>query len=207
MLTADGLCKSYQGRQVLLPVSFSLEGGRCLGISGANGSGKSTLLRLLACVERPDSGALTLDGAPIDRRTLRRRVGYVPQQNALDEELTVREQLLLWQAACDLRGPLNAEVLALLGLEPLLGRPLRQLSVGMQRRVSIAMALLPAPDVLLMDEATAGLDGSYAEALLSRLRSFLRQGGHLVWCTHHPSELDGLPGPRLRLTEGRAELN
>lgn len=205
MLEVRTLCKSYQGRQVLFPVSFRLGPGECLGIAGANGSGKSTLLRLLAQGDAPDEGQVLFQGRDVrgDRQFVRRQMGYVPQDSALAEELTVGRQLSLWQAACGLRGPLPQPILALMGLEPLLRRPIRELSGGQQRRVSIAMALLTEPSLLVMDEASAGLDESYRQALLDWLDGFLRRGGCLVWCTHRREELERLHAACLRLENGR----
>lgn len=205
MLEVRGLCKSYGGRQVLAPVSFALPPGQCLGLAGSNGSGKSTLLRLIAQIQRPDSGEILLDGRSVlgDRQFLRRRLGYAPQSAELARELSVERQLTLWARACDMTGPLPEEVLELLGLRELLRRPIRALSGGMAQRVSIAMALLPRPDILLMDEATAGLDQGYGPRLLDWLESFLAGGGSLIWCSHHQEELERLCGAVLRLEEGR----
>ena len=205
MLEVRGLCKSYGGRQVLAPVSFVLPPGQCLGLAGHNGSGKSTLLRLLAQVQRPDDGDVLYQGRSVlgDRQFLRRTLGYVPQNAELVPELTVSRQFTLWQHACGLAGPLPGEVLALLGLEPLLSRPIHTLSGGMAQRVSIALALLSRPRILLMDEATAGLDQSYVPRLLAYLEAFLAAGGSLVWCSHHPKELERLCGAVLRLEDGR----
>ena len=205
MLEVRGLCKSYGGRQVLSPVSFALPPGQCLGLAGSNGSGKSTLLRLLAQVQRPDSGDVLYQGRSVlgDRQFLRRTLGYAPQNAELVPELTVNAQLTLWQRACGLTGPLPREVLDLLGLEPLLGRPIRTLSGGMAQRVNIALALLSRPRVLLMDESTAGLDQAYVPRLLDWLDAFLAAGGSLIWCSHHPEELERLCGAVLRLEDGR----
>ena len=206
MLEIRGLCKSYGGRQVLSPVSFVLPPGQCLGLAGHNGSGKSTLLRLIAQVEKPDGGGVLYEGRSVlgDRQFLRKMLGYVPQSPELARELTVRQQLGLWQAACGLSGPLPGDVLDLLGLEPLLRKPVRTLSGGMTQRVSIAMALLNRPRVLLMDEATAGLDRDYVPRLLDWLEgSYLSGGGSLLWCSHHAGELDRLCGAVLTLEEGR----
>ena len=204
MLEVRGLCKSYGGRQVLAPVSFALPPGQCLGLAGSNGSGKSTLLRLIAQIQRSDSGEILLDGRSVlgDRQFLRRRLGYAPQSAELARELSVERQLTLWARACDMTGPLPEEVLELLGLRELLRRPIRALSGGLAQRVSIAMALLPRPDILLMDEATAGLDQGYGPRLLDWLESFLAGGGSLIWCSHHQEELERLCGAVLRLEKG-----
>ena len=205
MLEVRQLCKSYGGRQVLAPICFMLPPGQCLGLAGSNGSGKSTLLRLIAQIQRPDSGDILFQGRSVmgDRSFLRRQLGYVPQSSQLARELTVRQQLALWQSACDLSGPPSPDILELLGLEPLLPMPVRTLSGGMAQRVSIAMALLSRPRVLLMDEATSGLDQEYVPRLLDWLESFLAGGGSLIWCSHHQEELERLCGAVLRLEEGR----
>lgn len=205
MLEVRGLYKSYGGRQVLCPVSFVLPQGQCLGLAGPNGSGKSTLLRLIAQIEKPDGGDVLYEGRSVlgDRKFLRKMLGYVPQSPELARELTVKQQLGLWQAACGLSGPLPGGVLDLLGLEPLLKAPIRTLSGGMAQRVSIAMALLSRPRVLLMDEAASGLDGGYVPRLLDWLDGVhLPGGGSLIWCSHHPEELSRLCGAVLTLENG-----
>lgn len=209
MLEVRQLCKSYGGRQVLAPASFVLPPGQCLGLAGSNGSGKSTLLRLLAQIQRPDSGDVRFQGRSVlgDRRFLRRELGYVPQSAELARELTVGQQLDLWRRACDLTGPTPPEVLELLGLEPLQKKPIRALSGGMAQRVSIALALLARPQVLLMDESTAGLDRDYVPRLLDWLEGvYLPGGGSVIWCSHHPAELERLCGAVLRLEDGKLVL-
>lgn len=206
MLEVRQLHKSYQGRQVLAPLSFVLPPGQCLGLAGSNGSGKSTLLRLLAQIQRPDSGDVRFQGRSVlgDRHFLRQELGYVPQSAELARELTVEQQLDLWRRACDLTGPTPPEVLELLGLEPLQKKPIRALSGGMAQRVSIALALLARPQVLLMDESTAGLDRDYVPRLLDWLEGvYLPGGGSVIWCSHHPAELERLCGAVLRLEDGK----
>ena len=204
MLEVRQLSKCYGGHQALGPVSFVLPPGQCLGLAGSNGSGKSTLLRLIAQIEKPDSGEVLYGGRSVlgDRKFLRKDLGYVPQSAELDRELTVRQQLRLWQSACGLSGPLPGDVLELLGLEELLKKPIRTLSGGMAQRVSIALALLARPRVLLMDEATSGLDQGYVPQLLDWLEDYVSQGGSLIWCSHHTSELDRLCGAVLTLENG-----
>ena len=209
MLEVRQLCKSYGGRQVLAPASLVLPPGQCLGLAGSNGSGKSTLLRLLAQIQRPDSGDVRFQGRSVlgDRHFLRQELGYVPQSAELARELTVEQQLDLWRRACDLTGPTPPEVLELLGLEPLQKKPIRALSGGMAQRVSIALALLARPQVLLMDESTAGLDRDYVPRLLDWLEGvYLPGGGSVIWCSHHPAELERLCGAVLRLEDGKLVL-
>ncbi len=201
MLEIDGICKSYHGRQVLQPVRFVLPGGYCIGITGENGAGKSTLLRILAQMERPDSGDVRYRGKSIlgNREFMRKVVGYVPQRPALMEELTVAAQLKLWQSACGLSGTLPEEPLELMGVQPMLKSKIYTLSGGMKQRLSIAMALLSRPQILIMDEATTGLDREYRERLLAWLEGYLARGGRVIWCSHHKQELDRLCGSCLHM--------
>ena len=204
MLEIRELRKSYGGRQVLSPVSFLLPPGQCLGLAGHNGSGKSTLLRLIAQIEKPEGGDILFEGKSVlgDRTFPRKALGYVPQGPELDRELTVKQQLALWQAACGLSGPRPGDILDLLGLEPLLKKPVRTLSGGTAQRVSIALGLLSRPQILLMDEATSGLDRDYVPRLLDWLEGYTAQGGSLIWCSHHREELDRLCGAVLTLENG-----
>lgn len=206
VLEVRDLSKSYHGVWVLHPISFELAPGECLGIAGPNGSGKSTLLRLIAQAEKPDGGSVFWRGKNVrgDRKFLRTSLGYVPQDAELAPELTVREQLALWRAACGCTGPVQRELMDLLGLAPMLRSRISELSGGMQRRVSIAMALSTGREVLIMDEASAGLDESYREALLAWMESFLNRGGCAVWCTHLTDELDKICTHCLTVRDGRA---
>lgn len=201
MLEVNKLTKAYRGRCVLPPVSFCLPAGQCLGITGENGSGKSTLLRLIAQIERPDSGDIRFGGKSIlgNRSFLRNHVGYVPQNSDLMQDLTVREQLQLWQSACGLSGPVPGKLMELLDLQSLMKARTQELSGGMQKRVSIAMALMNDPKILIMDEATTGLDEVYSARLLSYLEDYLSQGGRMLWCSHHAQEIHRLCGNSIRL--------
>lgn len=204
VMEARGLCKSYGAREALSPVSFRLEGGSGLALTGENGSGKSTLLRLLAQIERPDGGDLLFGGKSVlgDRAFLRKNVGYVPQEPALDGELTVAGQLRLWAAACGCRRDGASE--SLMGLGELLRQRTGELSGGQARRVSIAMALMNSPRLLLLDEAFTGLDAVYSEALCGALKDFVAAGGILVCATHRPEEAAGFCKFGITLREGRA---
>lgn len=201
MLEVVGICKSYHGRQVLRDICFALPQGHCLGVTGDNGAGKSTLLRILAQLERPDRGDVRVHGESVlgNREFMRKSVGYVPQRPDLMEELTVLQQLKLWYSACGLSGPLPEEPLELMGIGPMLKSRIFTLSGGMKQRVSIAMALLNSPEILIMDEATTGLDREYRERLLVWLEGYLSRGGRVIWCSHHKQELDRLCGSCLHI--------
>ena len=203
MFLADNIAKSYHGRPVLKGVRLCLGPGQCLGIVGDNGSGKSTLLKILAQIIPADSGDIRYRNRSVlgDRKFLRKHLGYVPQGSDLLPELTARQQIRLWQSACDCKNPVPEEVSRALGLEELMDVQIGQMSGGMCRRVSIAMALSTDPEILIMDEATNGLDVAYRTALLDYLENWLSRGGRMIWCSHLPEELDRLCGARLNLSE------
>ena len=203
MFIARDITKSYHGRTVLEGVSFALPAGYCLGVTGRNGSGKSTLLRILAQVDAPDRGDILFGGRSVlrDRQFLRKHLGYVPQNCDLMPDLTARQQLELWQAACGCRGPLPGTVAEFLDFPELERVKIGEMSGGMQRRVSIAMALSTQPEILVMDEATAGLDSRFREGLLTWLEDYMKNGGCIVWCSHLAQENARLCGTVLPLDE------
>ncbi len=203
MFIARDITRAYHGRTVLEGVSFALPAGHCLGVTGENGSGKSTLLKILAQVDAPDRGDILFGGRSVlgDRQFLRSTLGYVPQNCDLLPDLTARQQLELWQAACGCREPLPGSVAELLAFGELERVKIGEMSGGMQRRVSIAMALSTSPQILVMDEATAGLDSRFREGLLTWLEDHLKKGGRIIWCSHLAEENARLCGTVLPLGE------
>ena len=202
MLLAREISKAYHHRQILDSVSFALPAGHCLGVTGENGSGKSTLLSILAQVNTPDSGDILYRGRSIlgDRAFLRQHLGYVPQSCDLLEDLTAMQQLQLWQSACGCREKLPGDVAEMLLFRELEKVKIGEMSGGMQRRVSIALALCTNPEILVMDEATTGLDSRFRENLLTYLEDYLKRGGRILWCSHLPEENRRLCGTVLPLT-------
>ncbi len=184
--------KSYGKQEVLKGISFSLEGGGCVGILGKNGCGKSTLLSILAGVQRCDSGEFLIDGHPLFSHPadLRRNVGYVPQGTPLIEELTARDNLLLWYTKAEIERELSDGVLRMLGIGEFLKTPVKKMSGGMKKRLSIGCAMQTRPPVLLLDEPCAALDIECKESILSYLRGYKSRGGALVLISHDPMELD-----------------
>lgn len=201
MFQAVGISKSYHHRPVLEEVRFALPAGACLGVAGENGSGKSTLLQILAQVLPPDSGDILYRGSSVlgDKKFLRSVLGYVPQSSDLIPGLTARQQITLWQRACGCREPIPGGVSEMLGLEELLPLRIDEMSGGMQRRVSIAMALSTRPQILIMDEVTTGLDAAFRESLICYLEDYLSRGGRMVWCSHLPEENRRLCGSILTM--------
>jgi ABC-2 type transport system ATP-binding protein len=169
--------------------------GEAVGLMGANGAGKSTLLRILAGLIVPTAGTVNVCGLDASRggSALARKVGYVAaDERGLSHYLSAREQLA-WLAS--LHGYRRAEALRVvgalveqMGMTPYADRPLRELSTGMRRRASLARGLLGAPEVLLLDEPTRGVDPAGSMALHEHLRAALRRGCAIVIATHDRDE-------------------
>ena len=184
--------KSYGKKPVLRDISFSGEGGRCIGILGSNGSGKSTLLSILAGVLSADAGQFLCDGTDLLKDPARRAalVGYVPQGTPLIEELSARDNLLLWYDKEELTRELEDGVLKLLGIGEFLKVPVCKMSGGMKKRLSIGCAVAKRPPILLLDEPTAALDLACKESIADYLRQYKRAGGLLLLTTHDVLELN-----------------
>lgn len=177
-------------------VSVGIESGDFMTVLGKSGGGKTTLLNLIAGIQKPTSGTITIAGRDLysmcDRDSSRFRnamIGYVPQRNGLFPHLTVLENVLLPTQLHDLgREPMEAsEMLETLGIGDLSGAFPKELSGGEQRRASIARALINRPDVLLADEPTSDLDRENTVAVMELLSRINRSGTTVIVVTH---ELD-----------------
>lgn len=191
VLKAEGLHKAYNGKPALKGVSLSLRPGEMVALLGPNGAGKSTLLQLLTGLFTPDQGAITVLGQDMRQHPARALagLGVVFQQSALDLDLTVMANLLFHT---DLHGLPRQTArerietqLAAIGLQDQAKAVVRSLSGGTRRKVELVRALLHRPRLLLMDEATVGLDPASRQQLLDTVRALCHdQGLAVLWATH-----------------------
>lgn len=209
MLEARGLRKSYGTRAAVADVSLHVKAGEVLGLLGPNGAGKSTTVGMLCGLIAPDAGSVTIAGATLaaDANAFKRRIGLVPQDLALFEDLGARANIELFGALYGMpHARLKqraAEVLALVGLtERARDRP-ATFSGGMKRRLNIACALVHDPDVLLLDEPTAGVDPQSRNAIFDSLEALKRQGKALVYTTHYMEEAERLADRIVIIDHGR----
>lgn len=196
VLQAQGLVKAYGGKPALRGVDLRLHAGELVALLGPNGAGKSTLMQLLTGLFVPDAGQIEVLGHDLRRNAPRALagLGVVFQQMALDLDLSVRANLLFH---ADLHGLPRAvaleriaQGLAALGLPAEVGQPVRALSGGNRRKVELVRAMLHRPRVLLMDEATVGLDPASRQQLLQAVNALRRDTGVAVlWTTHLVDEV------------------
>lgn len=193
MLEAEGIVKKYRSKEVLKGARLVLAPGMCLGIVGSNGCGKTTLLSILAGVQKPDGGQIRFDGkdAGADRTLFRKYAAYVPQENPLLEELTVRDNLKLWYRGNRraLKRDLDQGPAAMLGIGEMLGMQVGRLSGGMKKRLSIACSLADHAPYLILDEPGAALDMECKAAIRRYLREYLKGGGAVCLTSHEMEEL------------------
>ena len=185
------IAKKFKRHHVLRDINLAVDSGRCIGILGANGSGKSTLLSILAGIQNCDHGSFLCDGEDLLRSSKKRSqvVGYVPQGTPLIEELSAKDNLLLWYSRDEMKKELEAGVLALLGIGDFLNVPVSKMSGGMKKRLSIGCAMSSHPPVLLLDEPTAALDLVCKQKIASYLQHYKENGGILLLTTHDVLEL------------------
>ena len=160
-LIADRITKQYKNKIAVDRMSFSLTKG-VTGLLGANGAGKTTLMRLLCGILVPDSGTISCDGMSVGTEEYRDILGYLPQDFGYYPEFSGKDFLLYMSAVKGLTGKDAArktkELIELVGLAEVAGKKVRTYSGGMKQRLGIAQALLNDPQILIMDEPTAGLD-------------------------------------------------
>jgi len=198
LVHARGLSKVYGGAVAVDGIDLDVRQGESFGILGPNGAGKSTTMRLVGCVSEPTAGELRILGLDPrhDGPRIRARLGVVPQKDTLDEELTVRENVLVYGRYFGLsRAVVRAKTDELLDFVQLADRAdsvVEPLSGGMKRRLTIARALVNDPDILLLDEPTTGLDPQARHVLWDRLYRLKREGVTLVLTTHYMDEAEQL---------------
>lgn len=193
MLVAKGIYKWYHRREILKGVDLAVEPGECLGVIGSNGCGKTTLLSILAGTLRANKGDICADGKDVQKspKEYAKTVAYVPQENPLIDELTVKDNMLLWYKGSKkaMEQDLEQGAAAFLGISPMLGRTVAQLSGGMKKRLSIACALSNHAPVLILDEPGAALDMECKADIRRYLKKYMTEGGAVVLTSHETAEL------------------
>ena len=203
------LVKRYGNATVVDDLSFQLQAGECLGVIGPNGAGKTTTLRMCLGLSEPDAGSIQAFGLsmPHDALAIKSRLGVVSQFDTLDPDFTCAENLLVFGTYFGMsRSAIEARVPELLEFAALTNKADAkpgQLSGGMKRRLSLARALINAPDILLLDEPTTGLDPQARHLMWERLQQLLQQGKSILLTTHFMDEAERLCNRLLLLDHGK----
>jgi lipooligosaccharide transport system ATP-binding protein len=215
VITVERLHKSYESLKAVDDVSFSVPAASCFGFLGPNGAGKSTLMRILYGTarreNRPETRVDVFGFDPRDRELdVRFLSGVVPQDNNLDEELNVEQNLRVYSKFYGMRrAEADGRIDSLLGFFELAEKRrsrIRELSGGMQRRLTIARALLHAPRLLILDEPTTGLDPQVRHLIWDKLRQLKKDGMTILITTHYMDEAYQLCDTILIMDKGRKAM-
>ena len=183
-ITVSGLVVDRGRRRVLDGLSFAVPHGQVTGLLGPSGSGKTTLMRALVGVQVVRSGEVTVLGEPAGSPSLRARVGYVTQAPSVYEDLSVRENVRYFAALYGMSAREADAAITDVGLADAAGQLVRDLSGGQRGRASLACALVGAPEVLVLDEPTVGLDPVLRVELWEKFHALARAGTTLIVSSH-----------------------
>jgi oleandomycin transport system ATP-binding protein len=206
---AEGLAKRFGKTTALDGVSLAVPRGRVLGLLGPNGAGKTTVIRILATLLRPDGGRASVAGFDVARHPdkVRRRIALSGQHTSVDEELTGLANLVMIGRLLDLpkRQAMQraGELLARFGLEEAAGRPAAAYSGGMRRRLDLAATLVGRPEVVFLDEPSAGLDPGKRDELWQMIRGLTADGVTVLLTTQYLEEADALADTITVIDRGR----
>ena len=198
MLEIRGLRKTFGSLVAVNDVSFTIAPGEILAVVGPNGAGKTTTVSMISGLFPPDAGEIRIDGRPLtgDTDPIKRRIGLVPQDLALYDELTAQDNLRFFGALYDLTGSAldhaMAAALTLVGLGDRMRDRVKTFSGGMKRRLNLAAGLLHDPDILLLDEPTVGVDPQSRNAIFDNLEQLKERGKALLYTTHYMEEAERL---------------
>ena len=208
LLTLSNVTKRFDGVTAVEGASFSVDRGEVVGFLGPNGAGKSTTMRLITQFYEPDEGEIRFEGVPLVDAGLeaKRRIGYLPENNPLYEEMLVAEYLDFVARLRDLDDETRRigldEAVSRTGIADVYYRPIGELSKGYRQRVGLAQAILHRPDLLVLDEPTEGLDPNQ-RVEIRRLISELGRERTVVLSTHVLSEVQHTCSRLLVIHQGR----
>ena len=198
MLSLRGLGKDYGSRTAVKAIDLDVARGECLGLLGPNGAGKTTTISMICGVLTPSRGTVTIGGADVHAEpyVAKARLGLVPQELALYEELTAIQNLAFAGALYGLYAALLDErirwVLDIVGLANRAREPVTTFSGGMKRRLNLAAGLLHQPQLLVLDEPTVGVDAQSRRHITDCVRALKSSGTTVVYTTHYFEEVEAL---------------
>ena len=209
MLEIRNVRKTYGSLVAVDDVSFTVEPGRLIGLLGPNGAGKTTTVSMVAGLISPERGEVLVGGKILrgDADPLKQKIGLVPQDLALYDDLSARENLRYFGSLYGLSGSAldsaMTSVMTLVGLADRVRDRVKTFSGGMKRRLNLAAGLLHNPDILLLDEPTVGVDPQSRNAIFDNLEELKRRGKALLYTTHYMEEVERLADRIIIIDHGK----
>ncbi|MHA6533652.1 ABC transporter ATP-binding protein [Paenibacillus sp. BAC0078] len=194
VITVNHVGRAFGNKEVLKDISLQVEQAETFGILGPSGSGKTTLVKLLIGIDEVSSGEVHVLGVKMPRLAMLQQIGYMAQSDALYTELSAKENLEFFAALYGLKGGNRtrriADVMEIVNLQEHLHKRVDQYSGGMKRRLSLAIALLHEPPLLILDEPTVGIDPVLRQSIWKELRALNGKGTTIVLTTHVMDEAE-----------------
>lgn len=208
MIQLKQVSKSYGGTKAVDNIDLSIPSGEILGFLGPNGAGKTTTMRMITCYMPPTSGTITIDGMSVDDQSLevRKKIGYLPEMAPVYPDMNVVDYLEyvsdLREIDKDKRRGRIKQIIGQCGLDKVLGKDIGQLSKGYRQRVGLAQAMIHDPDILILDEPTAGLDPNQ----IVEIRNLIKEIGRektVILSTHILSEVQATCSRIIIINQGK----
>ncbi len=209
-ISVKNISKFYGSQKALDAVSFEINKGEIVGFLGPNGAGKSTLLKILTTYLSPDQGDALIAGFSVNAQPeeVKKRVGYLPENNPLYLDMFVREYLQFIAAIYKVSKTRIDDVILATGLMPEVSKKIGNLSKGYKQRVGLAQAILHEPEVLLLDEPTTGLDPNQLKDIRALIKKIAKEEGKtILFSTHILQEVEAICDRVILINKGKIEFD
>ena len=208
MIEIQQLYKNFGSLKVLNNINLAFKSGECIALIGPNGCGKTTLIKSILGMVLPDSGSIEFDGKSVlGEHLYRENIGYMPQIGRYPDHMTIGQIIDMIKKIRNTNQTLDEDLLNAFALEKMFDKPMRTLSGGTTQKVSAVLAFLFNPDVLILDEPTAGLDPLASEILKEKIIKEKQKGKLILITSHLLSELDDLITEIIFMQEGEVHFH
>ncbi|NEM99118.1 ABC transporter ATP-binding protein [Pontibacter burrus] len=208
MITIENLHKSYGRLHVLKDVSVGFEAGKVVSVIGPNGSGKTTMSKCILGMALPDKGDIKINGESVlKKHAYRSQIGYMPQIGKYPENMKIRQVIDMIRDIRKEATNVDEELIGLYGLKDMYEKRMGSLSGGTKQKVSAALAFMFNPQILILDEPTAGLDPISAEILKSKILKEKKKGKLILITSHIMSEIEEVADEVMCLVDGQVKFH
>lgn len=208
MIDIKNIDKKFGKQHVLKNINLTFDKGECIALIGPNGCGKTTLIKSILGMVLPDSGSIEFNGKSVlGEHLYRENIGYMPQIGRYPDHMTIGQIIDMIKKIRNTSQTLDEDLLHAFEIEKMFDKPMRTLSGGTTQKVSAVLAFLFNPDVLILDEPTAGLDPLASEILKEKIIKEKQKGKLILITSHLLSELDDLITEIIFMQEGEVHFH